>query len=244
MQQSETSPVCHKTILIVDNNSAIRQRLLKLLRSQGYHVNTARNAETALTALRASQPTIIVVGSTLPEIPAIDLYRRLNADKLPALFMLDPETISESALDFLAHCGAEFISRPFQDNELLLRLRISLRCQQREQQHQKRLAMLRESEKSFRSFAEHSLDTFIRFDRQYHHLYVNPIVEQQTGIPPEAFLGKPMQSSAFPNISSLNGSKRSKRPFGPSNRSGLNSNCPAGSGSIGCSSPSSRRTVT
>jgi PAS domain S-box-containing protein len=49
---------------------------------------------------------------------------------------------------------------------------------------------LREREETFRALAENSFDMIMRFDRDCRHLYANPIVERQTGIPPGAFIGK------------------------------------------------------
>lgn len=50
--------------------------------------------------------------------------------------------------------------------------------------------MLRENEAKFRVLTEHSTDSIMRFDRNHRHLYVNPIVKQQTGIHREEFIGK------------------------------------------------------
>jgi PAS domain S-box-containing protein len=57
---------------------------------------------------------------------------------------------------------------------------------------------LREREETFRALAEHSLDSIMRFDHQYRHLYVNPIAELQSGIPFREFIGKTHQELGFP----------------------------------------------
>ena len=57
---------------------------------------------------------------------------------------------------------------------------------------------LRESEERFRALAELSRDTLMRFDRQYRHLYVNAVVEVQTGIPAAHFLGRTHRELGFP----------------------------------------------
>jgi len=57
---------------------------------------------------------------------------------------------------------------------------------------------LRSSERKFRALAENSVDTIMRFDRQHRHLYVNPAVEQATGIAPELFIGKTHRELEFP----------------------------------------------
>ncbi len=61
-----------------------------------------------------------------------------------------------------------------------------------------RTAQLRASEERFRALAENSLDVIMRFDRAYRHLYANPIVESQTGIPARDFIGKTHRELGFP----------------------------------------------
>ncbi|MCM2284049.1 MAG: PAS domain S-box protein [Desulfobacula sp.] len=57
---------------------------------------------------------------------------------------------------------------------------------------------LRRSEETFRALAENSADTIMRFDRFGRHLYVNPAVEQETGIEKKVFLGKTHEELGFP----------------------------------------------
>ncbi|MGV8041871.1 MAG: PAS domain S-box protein [Thermoanaerobaculaceae bacterium] len=57
---------------------------------------------------------------------------------------------------------------------------------------------LRESEERFRALAELSRDTLMRFDRQHRHLYVNAVVEAQTGIPAAQFVGRTHREMGFP----------------------------------------------
>lgn len=57
---------------------------------------------------------------------------------------------------------------------------------------------LRESEVRFRTLAEHLPDVIARFDRELRHLYVNPIIEQITGISPQDFIGKTNEDLGMP----------------------------------------------
>ena len=66
-------------------------------------------------------------------------------------------------------------------------------------EHKRMVSELRESEEKFRALAENSIDTIMRFDHQLRHLYVNPIVEEQTGIPAHGFIGKTHRELGFPD---------------------------------------------
>ncbi|HPQ71034.1 MAG TPA: PAS domain S-box protein [bacterium] len=49
---------------------------------------------------------------------------------------------------------------------------------------------LREREETFRALAENSVDTIIRFDADCRVLFINQVIEKQTGVPPGQFIGK------------------------------------------------------
>lgn len=57
---------------------------------------------------------------------------------------------------------------------------------------------LREREETFRALSEGSQDVIMRLDRQGRYLYINPIVEKQTGIPAPEFIGKTFEELGFP----------------------------------------------
>lgn len=58
--------------------------------------------------------------------------------------------------------------------------------------------MLIESERRYRTLTENSVDAIMRFDSELRHIYVNPIVALQSGIPREVFLGKTCREMGFP----------------------------------------------
>lgn len=60
------------------------------------------------------------------------------------------------------------------------------------------ISELKRSEERFRALTEYSIDTIMRFDREHRHLYVNPVVEKQTGMKPEEFIGKTHLELGFP----------------------------------------------
>lgn len=63
---------------------------------------------------------------------------------------------------------------------------------------EERTKQLANSEEKFRAFAENAYDTIMRFDENFRHLYVNPVVEIQTGIKAKEFIGRTHEELGFP----------------------------------------------
>jgi CheY-like chemotaxis protein len=75
--------VNERGVLIVDDNPSNLKLFSYLLALPGYEVQTARDAEEALSTLRAFHPRLIIMDLQLPDIDGLTLTRRLKAD--PAL---------------------------------------------------------------------------------------------------------------------------------------------------------------
>ncbi len=58
---------------------------------------------------------------------------------------------------------------------------------------------LRRRGQEFRALVENAPDVIARLDRQLRHLYVNPAIEKETGISPEAYIGKTFQELGMPS---------------------------------------------
>jgi CheY-like chemotaxis protein len=67
-------------ILIVDDNPTNLKLVTYLVKAQGYEVDTAGDAETALDSIAAHRPSLILMDLQLPGIDGLELTRRLKAD--------------------------------------------------------------------------------------------------------------------------------------------------------------------
>lgn len=73
-------PLADDLVLIVDDNLTNREFVSGLLRSEGYGVCTAADAEDALQLLNTFRPRLILMDIELPGMNGLDLTRRLKAD--------------------------------------------------------------------------------------------------------------------------------------------------------------------
>lgn len=67
-------------VLIVDDNATNLKLVAYLVKAHGYVVDTAADAETAMTAIAANRPRLILMDLQLPGIDGLELTRRLKSD--------------------------------------------------------------------------------------------------------------------------------------------------------------------
>jgi len=114
-------------VLVVDDEPPIVRMVAANLRIRGYEVLTAATGEAALTSLEAHRPDLVVLDLGLPGIGGLEVLRRLRSwSPVPVVVLtaLDEEREKVTALD----AGADdYVTKPFGIQELLARVRASLR---------------------------------------------------------------------------------------------------------------------
>src|SRR3954447_13379142 len=121
------------TILLVDDNPANLGVLTQLLTAQNWRVLVAQQGESGLRIAQQVRPDLIVLDVLLPGMDGFAICRRLKADPsladIPVLFM----TVRMDAADKLKgfQAGAvDYITKPFQAEEVLARVTTHLRLRQ------------------------------------------------------------------------------------------------------------------
>ncbi len=114
-------------VLVIDDEVQLRRLLRFTLEDAGYVVREAPTGRAGLVAAAHRQPEVIVLDLGLPDMPGVDVLRRLREwTDLPVLILsvLGQEENKVAALD----AGADdYLMKPFGGAELLARLRALLR---------------------------------------------------------------------------------------------------------------------
>jgi two-component system phosphate regulon response regulator OmpR len=114
-------------ILVVDDDSRLRDLLRQFLSRHGYHVTTAGHAEAASEKLGALTFDIIVLDVMMPGENGIDFARRLRQGSLVPILLLTAMGETQDRIAGLAAGADDYLVKPFEPNELLLRIRAILR---------------------------------------------------------------------------------------------------------------------
>jgi two-component system KDP operon response regulator KdpE len=115
------------TVLIVDDEPQIRRTLLTVLASQGYSVIEARSGDEALEKIRVERPDLILMDLNMPGRSGVETCREIReASDVPVIILTvrNAERDKVLALDAGAN---DYIVKPFGANELLARIRATLR---------------------------------------------------------------------------------------------------------------------
>lgn len=117
-------------ILIVDDESGIRQMLGFAIASDGYSSTEAGDAQAALTAIQQNPPDLILLDWMLPGLSGVDLARRLKMDpktnQIP-IIMLTAKAEETEKIRGLDSGADDYVTKPFSTRELLARIRSVLR---------------------------------------------------------------------------------------------------------------------
>jgi len=120
----------NKTILIVDDEAAIRDMLRVALEMADYHCLEAADTQTAHTLIIDQKPSLILLDWMLPGTSGIDLARRLKKDEFTAnipIIMLTAKGEEDNKIQGLEVGADDYITKPFSPRELVARLKAVLR---------------------------------------------------------------------------------------------------------------------
>jgi two-component system response regulator MprA len=118
------------SILVVDDEPAVREALRRALELEGYDVELAADGAEALERLAngASEPEAVLLDVLMPNVDGIEVCRRLREEgrRLPILMLTARAEVADRVAGLDA--GADdYVVKPFALEELLARLRALLR---------------------------------------------------------------------------------------------------------------------
>jgi len=118
----------HGTILIVDDESAIRRALKTTLRDLGFSTIEAARGEEAVALVRTSSFDAVLLDINMPGMSGVQACRSMRqfSAQLPIL-MLTVRDSEDDKVEALDAGASDYVTKPFQLRELAARIRASMR---------------------------------------------------------------------------------------------------------------------
>jgi two-component system response regulator MprA len=115
-------------LLVVDDDSEVREALGRALKLEGFAVTLAEDGAAALDAVRAQSPDVVVLDLAMPGVDGLAVARAMRAaeDRTPILMLTARDAIADRVLGLNA--GADdYLVKPFALVELVARVNALLR---------------------------------------------------------------------------------------------------------------------
>jgi two-component system, OmpR family, phosphate regulon response regulator OmpR len=114
-------------ILVVDDDARLRELLRQFLSNHGFRVTTAKDAVDALGKFDAIAFDLLVLDVMMPGESGVELTKRLRASSEVPILLLTAMGEPPDRIAGLASGADDYIVKPFEPDELLLRVRAILR---------------------------------------------------------------------------------------------------------------------
>jgi two-component system KDP operon response regulator KdpE len=110
-------------VLVVDDEPQILRALRINLLARQYHVSTAATGAEALRAAANDHPDLVVLDLGLPDMDGVDVVRSLRAWSPVPIVVLSGRLNSSAKVDALDAGADDYVTKPFNVEELLARIR-------------------------------------------------------------------------------------------------------------------------
>ena len=124
-------------VMLVDDDASMQVLIEQIVRRGGYDFCCAGNGADGLEMLRAERPDFLILDVMLPDINGFEICEIIRGEgrEVPIMFLTAKGDIVDKSIGFKA--GADdYLVKPFQPEELLLRLNAHLRRRERDRERQ------------------------------------------------------------------------------------------------------------
>lgn len=114
-------------ILVVEDDSAIRNLISTTLETHDYRYHLAPNGQAAILEASTYNPDIILLDLGLPDMDGIEVIKKIRTWSNMPIIVLSARSEDSDKIDALDVGADDYLTKPFSVEELLARLRVTIR---------------------------------------------------------------------------------------------------------------------
>jgi two-component system KDP operon response regulator KdpE len=114
-------------ILVVEDDKAICKLITTTLETQGYKYHTASTGEGSILEAVSNQMDIMILDLGLPDMDGVDIIKKVREWSNMPIIVVSARSEDRDKIDALDAGADDYLTKPFSVEELLARLRVSLR---------------------------------------------------------------------------------------------------------------------
>ncbi len=114
-------------ILVVEDDPAVRNLIATTLETNNYRFHTVPNGEQAILEASSHNPDIVLLDLGLPDIDGIEIIQKIRSWSQMPIIVISARSEDTDKIDALDAGADDYLTKPFSVEELLARLRVTLR---------------------------------------------------------------------------------------------------------------------
>lgn len=114
-------------ILVVEDDKAVRNLISTTLDTQEYRYHVAKNGAQALVEAVSQRPDVIILDLGLPDMDGVEIIRKVRSWSQVPIIVVSARSEDRDKVTALDEGADDFLTKPFSVEELLARVRVSLR---------------------------------------------------------------------------------------------------------------------
>ena len=115
------------TVLIVEDDTSIRNLMTTTLKNNSYHFLTAQNGGVAIMEASSHNPDIVLLDLGLPDMDGVDVIRKIRQWSQMPIIVISARSEDSDKIEALDAGADDYLTKPFSVEELLARLRVTVR---------------------------------------------------------------------------------------------------------------------
>lgn len=114
-------------ILVVEDDTSVRNLITTTLKAHGYRHQTAANGQTAILEASSYNPDIVLLDLGLPDMDGVEIIRKIRSWSNMPIIVISARSEDNDKIVALDAGADDYLTKPFSVEELLARLRVTQR---------------------------------------------------------------------------------------------------------------------
>ena len=115
------------SILVVEDDRAIRNLITTTMETQGYLYHTAETGSGSIMEAVSGNPDVIILDLGLPDMDGVNIIKKIRSWSSVPIIVVSARSEERDKIEALDAGADDYLTKPFSVEELLARLRVSLR---------------------------------------------------------------------------------------------------------------------
>lgn len=120
-----------RVVMVVEDDASVRSYISTILMTNGYSVVTAEDGRSALSLISSYNPDLILLDLGLPDMDGMEVLRQVRQWSAIPILVVSARAQEREKVEALDAGAGDYIVKPFGTEELLARIRVTLRYTER-----------------------------------------------------------------------------------------------------------------